>query len=166
MSDTITVPRVLGLDLGTKTGYAMSLNDGRLSLGTWKLKTPTAKEKQARMNRRCDPRVGELFKLLCNLPEPRLVIFEDVQFASTTLQCQLWAGLRSSVWLAFGRNPAVIVECVPVGTLKKFATGHGGATKEMMEVAFKALGFSTIGLDDNAIDAYFLLRWGTEKFKL
>jgi Holliday junction resolvasome RuvABC endonuclease subunit len=165
---------VLGLDLGTKTGYAIGSN--RISsegtglygplVGTWKLKEPTAKQKRARLPRRCDPRIDEFYDHLCSLTLPDLVVFEDVQFASTQCQAHLWASFRTVVWMAYGRGINVIIECVPVGTLKKFATGHGNATKGMMTAAYQALGFSTFGLDDNAIDAFFLWKWGIEKFNL
>jgi hypothetical protein len=53
------------------------------------------------------------------------------------------------------------VDCVPVATLKKFATGHGGATKEMMATSLqkKLPGLFEQKLDDNAIDAVWLFKW-------
>jgi hypothetical protein len=52
----------------------------------------------------------------------------------------------------------VKITAVPVATLKKFAAGHGAATKEMMAAALeKIIGDKVAGLDDNAIDAYHLL---------
>lgn len=154
---------VLALDLGTKTGYAYSRGSDFMA-GTWTL----AKAKQisearrTRMDRRCDPRIWQLHStLLAYVNRADIVVFEDVQFSSTTMQTQLWASLRAAVWIAFC-HPSIIIECVPVGTLKKFATGHGGATKEMMKAACKRLGYSTDSLDDNAIDAIFLHRWAQQ----
>ena len=47
---------------------------------------------------------------------------------------QLWGSLRAVTWV-FGRVPLNIVECVPVGTLKQFATGNGAANKRQMAAA-------------------------------
>lgn len=153
---------VLALDLGTKTGYAVSNSAGFMS-GTWKLSTPKEVTDwgRQRLTRRCDPRIIRLAQAVRGLPVPDLVIFEDVQFSSYTLQVQLWASFRAAVWLSFSTTPSVIFECVDVGTLKKFATGHGGATKEMMRAALlqKYPELVKKGCDDNEIDAIWLHRW-------
>ncbi|MBM3273404.1 hypothetical protein FJY94_09270, partial [Candidatus Kaiserbacteria bacterium] len=46
---------------------------------------------------------------------------------------------------------------VPVGTIKKHATGKGNAGKAEMIAAAKALGFAPV--DDNHADALALLDW-------
>lgn len=138
-------------------------------MGTIKLATEKELKiaRKNRMDRRCDPRILNFQKWLSERAGLfDIVLWEDVMFASTTLQCQLWSSFRTCIWLVFGGRYDVILDCVPVGTLKKFATGHGNATKGMMAAAYQALGFSTFGLDDNAIDAFFLWKWGIEKFNL
>jgi len=68
-----------------------------------------------------------------------------------------------------------IVECVPVGTLKKFATGHGGATKAMMvkalvksDTRFFAVDnpecafYNTQVINDDAVDAVWLWKWAEQ----
>lgn len=162
--------KILALDLGTKTGYAHNLH-GEIEAGTWTL--ATAKEVKEwgknRMRRRCDPRVLRLANnLSCKVDLdkapyfmiPEIVVFEDVQFSSTDYQAKLWASLRAAVWLTCGKKD-LILECVPTGVLKRFATGHGGATKEMMRAAAERVASMTTfkGLDDNAVDAYWVLRW-------
>lgn len=159
---------VIALDLGTKTGFAV-WRGGQLALGTWPLTKASERKGKAPQLRRFDPRVKVLYATLeqtiAVLPKPALVIFEDVEFSTYTKQTQLWASLRAAMWLAPGAD---LYDCVPVGTLKKFATGHGGADKVMMEAAFKREPVSTMfsELDDNAIDAYFLLKWALEKYGL
>jgi Holliday junction resolvasome RuvABC endonuclease subunit len=154
---------ILALDLGTKTGYAWTNPFGLLSPGTWTLGTNAEIKTWGlnRMRRRLDPRITRLFDAIDPLCFD-IVIFEDVQFSSTTLQTQLWASLRAAVWLAAAkRSPVPVVECVNTSTLKKFATGHGGATKEMMAASLFRLypNFKSANLDDNAIDALWLHRW-------
>lgn len=152
---------ILALDLATKTGWATNFG-GKIEAGTWTLATDkeiSAWGKQ-RVTRRKDPRVQ---RLVTNLDrycgDIDCVVFEDVQFASYTAQVQLWASLRSVVWLFCGGT--VLTECVPVGTLKVFASGHGAATKEMMSAALKRKHpeiWSPLW-DDNAVDAVWLLLW-------
>lgn len=180
---------ILALDLGTNTGYAYNSGES-FFCGTWKLATP--KEVTAwgkiRLTRRCDPRVLKLFNSvrgIIRLIEPKIIIFEDVQFSSTQLQTQMWASLRAAVWCAndslngpISPVPAVM-ECVAVGTLKKFAAGSGNADKEAMMKAVarynperfsygvatkKFLDLNTnLELTDDAADAIHLWRWATQK---
>lgn len=170
--------KVLALDLATSTGYAYDDVLGRLHCGTWLLATD--KELKAaskkRLNRRCDIRIQKLFHLIKNLNRANhfdVIVFEDVQFSRYTLSCQLWSSLRAAAWLAPLYNP--IFEAVPVATLKKFATGHGGATKEMMvsnliqrDFRFFSVDNPTQArygdqvIDDNAVDAVWLWRWGKQ----
>ncbi len=157
---------LLALDLGTKTGYALEL-DGKLQAGTWTLATPAAisNNRRLRLDRRCDPRVQVLWDALTRVNfNNRLdwIFFEDVQFATTTMQCQLWSSFRTVLWL-FAYANSIKIECCPVGTLKKFATGHGGAMKEDMERSLYGTKISwdlIKKLDDNGVDAVHLLRWG------
>jgi hypothetical protein len=92
-----------------------------------------------------------------------LVVFEDVQFTTYTQQTQLWSLFRAAVWLAL--PPAsTIYECVPVATLKKFATGHDGADKAGMAkyLFLRYPEYKGYGLDDNAIDAIWIYKWAKE----
>lgn len=160
---------VLALDLGTKTGYAYNRGD-KFIAGTWTL--ASAKEVTAwgkvRLNRRNDPRIERLcdhISDICIWPGVGAfdaIVFEDVQFVSTTFQAHLWAGLRSAVWLC-GKTEHF--DCVPVATLKKFATGNGGATKQAMaQHLFRSKHLPRFeaglpGLDDNGVDAVWLWHW-------
>lgn len=154
---------VLALDLGTNTGYAYNQGD-EFFCGTWKLATPKEIKEwgKVRLTRRCDPRVERLAELIKNLPYPDLIVFEDVLFSSTTYACQLWASLRAAVWL----SGAPRIDCLPVQTLKIFATGRGNAKKQDMAKAALLAGKELPKLDDNGIDAYHLWRWAHAKIKI
>jgi Holliday junction resolvasome RuvABC endonuclease subunit len=153
---------ILALDLGTSTGWAF--NNGEIfECGTWLLASDkeVATWGKDRSRRRCDPRVLRLHATLVMLQDKHdfaHVVFEDVQFGSTTYQTQLWSSFRAAVWLGI---PAARIECVPVGTLKKFATGSGSATKEMMMASLARTDKHLFNkpLDDNAVDAIFLWKW-------
>jgi len=167
MSDTLNWDvNCLALDLGTNTGYATNANGFRA--GTWELATAaqTKARRVDRLDRRCDPRIRYFYDKLKARDEGinfDLVVFEDVQFQSYTMQCQLWSSYRAAMWLAF---PRAHFECVPVSTLKKFATGHGGAIKEMMANALTRQHPNALwaGLDDNAVDAVWLWLWAKRNF--
>lgn len=168
--------KILAVDIGTKTGWCY-WSDNTFSCGTWTLATP--KEVKAwgltRLTRRQDPRVARLQKhILDYCGDIDVLIHEDVAFSSYTLAVQLYAALRSAVWLSCGTK--VIRECVGVTVLKKFATGAGNAPKEQMMGAvarWMPLRFKFDGknlfdldtrtkLDDNAADAIHLARWGVQ----
>lgn len=171
---------ILALDLGTKTGWAALVNGVQTS-GTWQLATDKELKvaKTERLDRRSDLRIPRLFMkvaIFCKDNSINWLFFEDVQFLSTQLQAQLWASLRAAVWLN-GQN-GIQIDCVPVGTLKKFATGNGAATKDMMAHALgcevfktgvksRPFTFSLNGraLDDNEIDAAHLLNYARQKLK-
>lgn len=133
---------ILALDLGTKTGWAIG-HAGGVESGTWKLSDPKSVT-QARLegwDRRCDARFNALcFKIECAIEkyDVKAVVFEDVLFSETTLQTQLWSSFRSAIWAVRRRPPRVEgeepfqIDCLNTSTLKKFATGHGAATKAMM----------------------------------
>lgn len=172
---------ILALDLATNTGFAHS-GKGTCwipTLGTWTLATDKEIRDwgKSRMVRRLDPRVVRLAQRLHEFKDwVDVVVFEDVQFQSYTQQCQLWSSLRSAIWLTFC-EPLIVVECVPVQTLKLFAANHGGATKEMMINAVVRSNtdrfspgdrqgrfwdkFQLLSHDDNAADAYHLFTWAT-----
>lgn len=167
---------ILALDLGTRTGFALEGKPGEEpSVGTWVLASDKElrESRKLRMDRRCDLRVSRLYKHLRELHTVfplEWIVFEDVQFASSTLQVQLWSSLRAAVWLM--ADLGVQIECCAVGTLKKFATGSGTADKDRMMRSLAAKNprfvlnsgslFDTVRdtrIDDNAVDALHLLYW-------
>lgn len=180
--------KILALDLGTTTGWA-TLEDSNLQLGSHRLATPQEIKRwgRERLDRTCDLRPFRLYAFLTARPTPDLLVFEDVEFQSYTKQCQLWSSLRTAVQFAVRKGfstKAVLgtkIECVPVSTLKKFATGHGGATKEMMcsalcrkfpmrfclpeGIAKREFVMENrpekyaLAQDDNAVDAAWLALW-------
>jgi hypothetical protein len=152
---------ILALDLGTHTGYCYETPLG-LSSGTWTLAKAgevTAWGKE-RIARRRDPRPGRLLeKIQVVNPQPDVVVFEDVQFQTYTYQTQLWSSLRTAVWLAFPES--VVFECVPVGTLKKFATGYDKADKVLMAryLRLQHPAIYSPKMDDNEVDAIWIHLW-------
>lgn len=180
MSEIFKVPSILALDLGTTFGWAYCsmgrdgiYHEEEIEVGSRLLATSAEVTEwgKTRMTRRNDPRVGRfydwLFDKLVTLPID-IVVFEDVQFQTFTYQTQLWASLRAALWLAAYKSD-VVTDCLPVGTLKRFA-GGGGLNKEGMAKAAVSCRFQMHSkgifdsqknciLDDNAVDALWLWRW-------
>jgi len=165
---------IFGLDLGTKTGWSVRHTNGQIDGGTWRLAT----EKQLREARKVgkdrsgDIRVFELEETLRDnaafhkaqaLGGTVTWAFEDVQFLSSQAQSQLWASFRTVVWIVAHEHGFRVLP-VPVGTLKKFATGHGNATKEMMLAALRKTDeIFPVDADDNEVDARWLRRFAAQK---
>lgn len=167
--------KVLALDLGTKTGWALQMPTGERLSGTKLLLTPKEqKEQKAKgLDRCCDSRPVRLWEFI-RLNAPDLIAFEDVQFMSTQMQAQLWGSLRGVVQTFY---PERKILAVPVGTLKKFATGSGAAKKWQMAAGLalaeprlwkldgsgeKTRVFNVAAnrdADDNEVDAVHLLRY-------
>lgn len=164
---------ILALDLGTTTGWAYRSRSGGITAGSWLLQTEAARKAAAktRADRRLDPRVPALYHRICHIWADHkcdeginqpidFLVFEDVQFSRYTLQTQLWSSFRAAVWL-FCYLHRVQTDCIPVTTLKQFATGSGAADKDFMIRTATQL-FPTITIvDDNCADALHLLQWAT-----
>ena len=176
--------KTLTLDLGTRTGWAIVevpifpdvaaiLRSGTLLLAT---DEELQAQREAGKERTLDIRFVRLLSFIQRqVQEENLqrIVFEDVQFASTQMQAQLWAGLRAAIW-AVAAERQLEVFCVPVGTLKVFATGTGNAKKPDMA---RALAEADPGiylltdetlttktnpphkLDDNEVDALWLAKF-------
>ncbi len=165
-------------------GWAINdTESGELSAGTARLDSISglARFKKTGDARHFDPRVSALLLVLdqldVKLGGADTLVFEDVKFASSQAQAHLWASFRGAVWAwAVSKAPRNIrISSLNTGTLKKFGTGHGNATKEMMAAALlRKLPAATVGptadtvrmhseiLDDNAVDALHLLLWATK----
>jgi hypothetical protein len=179
--------KILALDLGTKTGYAMRDSNGGFQSGTWLLSDP----RRASIKRaygESDSRFRNLYHRLLQLMPVTAIYYEDVQFASSQYQAQLWGGFRAIVTLF--QTESTFIVGIPVGTLKKFVTGKGNSLKAGMaksllnqfpalyEAAPDRLTLKKTNpiyvvdraaqrpIDDNEVDAIHLLRLAWEEMEL
>lgn len=155
--------KILALDLGSHTGYCYN-RDGVLYHGHWDLATAREVREwgKQRLTRRRDPRPQRLCDAILSLNfVPDLIVFEDVNFASSVFQVQLWASLRTSLWMCLG--DAVRFDCVAVQSLKKFAC-RGQATKDEMRAALDRADKSWDGvtLTEDEVDAIWIWRWAKQ----
>lgn len=156
----------LAIDLGTHCGFAYNIGVD-FCYGHWDLATPREVREwgHQRLTRRRDPRPQRLCDRVLQLPfVPDLILFEDVQFASSLLQVQLWSALRTSLWMCLGDN--VRFDCLSVQSLKKFAC-RGGADKVAMRNALckKHPERYRPTMTDDEIDAIWLWIWSRTTYR-
>jgi len=159
----------LSLDLGTRTGYAVTEASGKLVCsGTILLASPKELQVQRidRQDRAFDIRFARLRQFIREINHSyplTICAFEDINFFTSTSQLQIWTSLRCTIWAFRGNRKIPQIIPVPVGTLKKFACGTGHADKTAMRQALKSkpkgLPPEKISaMDDNEIDAIWLSR--------
>jgi hypothetical protein len=162
---------IVGLDLGTTTGFARFVvgNPAGDTICAYSIKTGSPPERSKvkkihgpRALRDYDPRPAKLLNALAEqvavCPSPVVVYFEDVQFAKSLAQAHLWASFRTAMWLTPGIARHV---AVPVATLKAFARAGGGQKSDMLASLKSLLPSARLeAADDNEIDAIWLVLYG------
>jgi len=87
------------------------------------------------------------------------IAFEEIQRHAGTGAAHAYGGFLATL-TAWCEQEAIPYQGVPVGTIKRYATGKGNADKAKMVAAIEARGFRPA--DDNEADAIALLLWATE----
>jgi Holliday junction resolvasome RuvABC endonuclease subunit len=88
------------------------------------------------------------------------VYFEEVRRHASTDSAHVYGGLLATL-TAWCEHHKIPYQGVPVGTIKKHATGKGNAGKDEMVKAMQALGHPVT--DDNEADALAILHWSLEQ---
>lgn len=98
---------------------------------------------------------------LGSLPQPTEIYFEEVKQRPLSVAAgHVYGGFLATL-TGWCEEKEIPYAGVPVGTIKKFATGKGNAGKREMIVAAMKDGLDT--LDDNEADAYWLLKYSLEQ---
>lgn len=141
---------ILALDLGTTTGWAVRGHDGRIVSGTVSLRPGRFDGGGMRYLR-----FAKWLDEVADLSGPVASIwFEEVRRHAGTDASHIYGGLMATL-TAWAELRGVPYEGVPVGTIKRHATGKGNASKDIVIDAVRARGFSPA--DDNEADALALL---------
>lgn len=147
--------RVLALDLGCKTGWAY-WNDGVVTSGTWK---------HTQTHEHWDTRYLQLeicVDLLHESDGIEHVYYEHVVAHKGSYAAQIYGGFKGAL-VSWCFQQSIRAHPVPVGTIKKFATGKGNAKKpQMIEAAKKFCPFQKV-LDDNQADALCILAYALKE---
>ncbi len=146
---------VLAIDLGTTTGWAMRTLDGQLTHGSTAFK-PSRYEGGGMRYLRFKRWLTELRHLATEIHS---VYFEEVRRHAGVDAAHVYGGLLATL-TAWCEHHHIPYQGVPVGTIKKHATGKGNANKEEMVAAMRAAGHQV--KDDNEADALALLHWALD----
>lgn len=142
----------LAIDPGTKCGWAICV-DGVYTAETWNLagrKSDGAGMRYMRLRKSLERIFGEF--------EIFEVAYEEVRRHLGTDAAHVYGGIIAilTTWCEEKRIPYL---GVPVGTIKKFATGKGNANKDaMVEAARREFVHVSVD-DDNQADALWILRY-------
>lgn len=146
---------ILCLDLGTRTGFAAHSRATGIISGVKDFST-----------KRTDGGGMKFLKFkrwLDSLNNGSIteVYWEEVKRHAGTQAAHCYGSFQG-VLMAWCEENRIAYESVPVGTIKRSATGKGNASKEQMIEAAKNLGFNPA--DDNEADAIHILRYVMEPF--
>jgi Holliday junction resolvasome RuvABC endonuclease subunit len=146
---------VLALDLGTITGWALRTLDGQIAHGFVSFR-PQRFEGGGMRYLRFKRWLTEL-KSMAN--DIHAVYFEEVRRHAGVDAAHVYGGLMATLttWCEHHNIP---YQGVPVGTIKKHATGKGNASKDEVIAAMRTIGHPVT--DDNEADALALLHWAID----
>lgn len=144
--------RVIAIDPGTHCGYAFT-DDGRAQAdfsGVWNLKGGRFEGGGMRF-----VRMRKYFDELVKDEADCRVFFEEVRRHMGVDSAHIYGGIIAVI-SSVCEERLVPYQAIPVGTIKKHATGRGNASKsQMVEAAQKKFGPEVI--DDNRADALWIL---------
>lgn len=146
---------MLALDLGTTTGWALRAHDGLITSGTVSFR-PSRYDGGGMRYLRFTNWLTELDQLSGPIAA---IWYEEVRRHLGTDSAHVYGGLMATL-TAWAELRGVPYQGVPVGTVKKHATGSGNAGKQAMIAAARARGFNPT--DDNEADALAILHWALE----
>jgi Holliday junction resolvasome RuvABC endonuclease subunit len=146
---------ILALDLGTTTGWALRTRDGSITSGTHTFRPQRFEGGGMRFLRF----KRWLTDLKANAEGIDALHFEEVRRHVSTDAAHAYGGFLATLtsWCEHHQIP---YQGVPVGTIKKHATGRGNAGKDDMVAAMRGRGHAPS--DDNEADALAILYWAVE----
>ena len=146
---------ILALDLGSTTGWAVRNGRCRILHGTAAFR-PTRYEGGGMCYLRFAKWLDQTFAITGGIDA---IYFEEVRRHAGTDASHIYGGFLATL-SAWCEERRLAYQGVPVGTIKRFATGKGNADKPAMIAAVRARGFDPA--DDNEADAIAILLWALE----
>jgi len=145
---------ILALDLGTTTGWALRTPDGAITSGSQSFRPQRFEGGGMRFLRF----KRWLTELKAHADGIDSLHFEEVRRHVSTDAAHVYGGFLATLtsWCEHHQIP---YQGVPVGTIKKHATGKGNASKDEMITAMRRLGH--VPTDDNEADALAILHWAS-----
>lgn len=150
---------ILALDLGTTTGWALRGSDGHITSGSEGFR-PQRFEGGGMRFLRFKRWLTELKAVADGIDA---LHFEEVRRHVSTDAAHAYGGFLATL-TAWCEHHQIPYQGVPVGTIKKHATGKGNAGKDEVVAAIRARGHAPS--DDNEADALALLHWAIAQHDL
>ncbi len=139
---------VLAIDPGTKCGWCV-VDKGQYVSGVWKLGAGRTQSPGMRYLR-----LKKLLQEVKELTDFNVVVFEEVKRHRGTAAAHVYGGMTAII-MTFCDEHNIPYTSIPVGTIKRHATGKGNANKQkMIEAAMERWPKAKFE-DDNEADA----RW-------
>jgi Holliday junction resolvasome RuvABC endonuclease subunit len=149
--------KILALDLGTRTGFAIaSTADNAMLSGTWHFQ-PSRYDSSGMRFVKFRARLQETVESI----RPDLVAYEEVRRHVGTSAAHVYGGLVAMLQ-TYCQEASIDYIAVPVATIKKHFTGKGNADKAKMIAVARSLGFNPA--DDNEADAIALVRYALVEY--
>lgn len=145
---------ILALDLGTQTGWAL-LQPAGITSGSECFKPQRFEGGGMRFLRF----KRWLTDLKAHADGIDALYFEEVRRHASTDAAHAYGGFLATL-TAWCEHHQIPYQGVPVGTIKKHATGRGNAGKDEVIAAMRSLGHAAT--DDNEADALALLHWAAD----
>ena len=149
------VPSILALDLGSTTGWAIRNSRCRILHGTAEFR-PSRFEGGGMRYLRFGRWLEQTLDVTGGIDA---VYFEEVRRHAGTDAAHVYGGLLATL-TAWCEAHGIPYQGVPVGTIKRYATGKGNADKKAMIEAIRSRGFEPT--DDNEADAIAILLWALD----
>ena len=146
---------ILALDLGTTTGWALASSDGSISSGSQSFK-PQRFEGGGMRFLRFKRWLADIKQCNDGIDQ---VVFEEVRRHVGVDAAHAYGGFMGQL-TAWCEHHQIPYQGIPVGTIKKHATGKGNASKDEMVAAVRTRGHNPA--DDNEADAIALLHLAIE----
>ena len=145
----------MAIDLGTTTGWAMRTMDGQIAHGFASFR-PNRYEGGGMRYLRFKRWLSDMRHLATDI---HAVYFEEVRRHAGVDAAHVYGGLMATL-TAWCEHHNLPYQGVPVGTIKKHATGKGNASKGEVIQSMRAMGHPVT--DDNEADALALLHWALD----
>jgi len=148
-------PTLLALDLGTRTGWALRSSDGHITSGSEGFRPQRFEGGGMRFLRF----KRWLTEIKSQADGIGALYFEEVRRHASTDAAHAYGGFLATL-TAWCEHHQIPYQGVPVGTIKKHATGRGNAGKDQVIIAVRSRGHAPV--DDNEADALALLHWAIQ----
>lgn len=149
---------LLALDLGTTTGWALRAPEGQIAHGFVSFKSQRFEGGGMRYLR-FRRWLTDMKATVVGTQGIGAVYFEEVRRHMGVDAAHVYGGLLATL-TAWCEHYQIPYQGVPVGTIKRHATGKGNASKDEVITAMRALGHGVT--DDNEADALAILHWAID----